>query len=106
MIDTQMQMRYQVSHHMANGVRRYGVTFVDDAFPQMCNSLNFLHVYQCLQVTPQIKIQLGEIEVPGQQLHRPSTSYPVTRKLPVQPLFYAGTAMVLDLWDTPYMPNL
>jgi hypothetical protein len=51
-----------------------------------------------LQVTPQIKIQRGEIGARRRPLHRPSTSYPMTRELPVQQLSYAD-AMVPDLSD-------
>jgi hypothetical protein len=57
MIDTQMRKRYPVSIHKANGVRGHGVTCVSDELPQMCGTLNFLYVDQCLQVTPEKKIQ-------------------------------------------------
>ena len=57
MIDTQMQMRYTVSSDKADGVIGDGVTCVSDELPQMCTTLNFLHIDQCLQVTPEIKIQ-------------------------------------------------
>lgn len=52
-IDTQMQKRYSVSIHKAEGIRGHGVTCVSDELPQMCGTLNFLYVDQCLQVTPE-----------------------------------------------------
>jgi hypothetical protein len=57
MIDTQMRKRYPVSIRKADGVRGHGVTCVSDELPQMCCTLNFLYVDQCLQVTPEKKIQ-------------------------------------------------
>jgi hypothetical protein len=62
------------------------LTCVEDALLQMCNTLNFVSVHQRLQMTPTDKIPEGEIGASRQPLHRPSTSYPVIRELPVQPL--------------------
>jgi len=54
-IEKEMWKRYPVSIHKADGVRGHGVTCVSDEIPQMCGTLNFLHVDQSLQVTPEKK---------------------------------------------------
>jgi hypothetical protein len=54
-------------------------------------------VHQRLNTTPQIKLQRGDVFASWRPLHRPSASDPMTRELPMQPLFFP---MGPDLRDT------